>query len=417
MTIRRILSLYTSFTGVLMMIIALALCVSCVHIEEVGDSYKRTVLVYIAADNNGLTGAANSNLLSMKKSLKIGIKDANLLVFVDKEGAKPMLLRMHDGRQDTLIVYKEMDSSKPAVLSYVIDYVRENWQADYYGLVLWSHGTGWIPTSQLHFVAPNFNYIQSRDGSHGGTSVLKYQRYASEGTKAFAWEDKYNQTPPYSCMELDDLAKVIPDGMFDYIVFDACYMGNVEVAYALRHKARYIVSSCYEIVDQGLPYKNVTCDLLKGNLIKICRDFYSYYYDYQSGWERMAGISLVKTDQLDSLAHCFRKIVAERKDIIPKINVAEIQHFDRFRNHVFYDLEDFVDKIGTNDEFKKEFHRQLEECIPFKKSTPYIFPDNIDSIKVEKYCGLSVYIPVSKYEASGLNDDYRKTEWSIDTDY
>lgn len=415
MTIRRLLSLHTRLAGALMMIIALALPVSCIQTEELGDSFKRTVLVYIAADNN-LYSVANSNILSMSNSLNRGMRDANLLVFVDKRSTRPLLLHLHDGDIDTLITYSEMDSSNPAVLGQVIDYVRENWEADYYGLVLWSHGTGWLPTSQLHFVAPNMGYTQSRDGSgHEVSSVLEYQRYP-RGTKAFAWEDKKGHTPPYSCMEIDELADVIPDGMFDYIMFDACYMANVEVAYALRHEARYIISSCCEIVDLGFPYHIVTRDLMSGNLMKVCREF-SSYYNGMSGWDQMGAVSLVKTDQLDSLARCFRKIVSQDKEYIADMDVSEIQRFDRFRNHVFYDLEDFVVKLGTSEANLKEFRQQMARCVPYSSSTPYFFQNSLDVFKIDSYCGLSVYIPLSKYESSGLNADYRKTEWSRDTDY
>jgi hypothetical protein len=65
----------------------------------------------------------------------------------------------------------------------------------------------------------------------------------------------------------------------------------------------------------------------------------------------------------------------------------------------------------------------LDRCVPFKISTPYIFPGEYEEIKVDKYCGLSVYVPLSKYDkginqgAPTLNDDYRKTGWSRATGY
>ena len=76
-----------------------------------------------------------------------------------------------------------------------------------------------------------------------------------------------------------------------------------------------------------------------------------------------------------------------------------------------------MDKLGASKEYKDEFRAQLDRCVPYKVSTPYIFPGEYDSIKVEKYCGLSVYIPMRKYEAEGLNDKYRETEWCLDTGY
>jgi len=398
----------------LCMVAMLPLTVSCIETDKADNTILRTVLVYVAGDNN-LSNIANSNIYSMNGNISNGTDNQNLIAFVDRKDVPPALLYIHDAKIDTLKKYPERDSSDPAILREVIEYVHDRYKSESYGLILWSHGTGWIPTAQLHYVAPNMKYAQARDG---GTDDRMNGPFAQEdpATKAFAWEDRKGETPAYSCMDLNELADAIPEGIFDFIAFDACYMGCVEVLYALRNKADYLISSCYEIVSYGFPYHIVTHDYLNGSLMKACREFF-VYYNSMTGWEKMAGISLVQTDGLDSLASCFKKIVAEHKDTIADMNVGNIQYFDRFNNHVMYDLEDFVDKLGTSKENLTEFRLQLERCVPYKISTSYIFPGDREQIEVNTYCGMSVYIPLRKYEASGLNDDYRQTEWSIDTGY
>ena len=379
----------------MLVVSAIIMLNSCIFNSEVEHKINRTVLVYIGADNN-LSNTANSNIYSMNSCISSGMDNYNLLVFVDRKDVAPALLHIHNFKIDTVAKYPERDSSDPMILQEVIDNVLENWKAEHYGLVMWSHGTGWLPTNMLHYVAPNMKY--------------------SPKHRAFSWEDRKGQTPAYSCMELEGLAEAIPDDVFDFIVFDACYMGNVEVAYALRNKAPQIVSSCYEIVSYGFPYHIVTRDLLNGNVLKSCNEFYRYY-NSMNGWEQMAGISLVKTEGLDSLARCFRKIIAEYGDTIQTLDPSGIQCFDRFTNHVFYDLEDFVETICQDSDYMNEFRLQLEQCVPYHISTPYIFPGDKEEIKVNSYCGLSVYIPLPEYEASGLNAAYRQTEWSDYTDY
>lgn len=400
--------------GGLLCLMGLLLLSSCINNGRINKNKNRTVLIYIGGDNN-LSNIANSNIYSMNSCISNGMENANLLVFVDRKGVAPALLHIHNFKIDTIAKYPERDSTDPMVLHEVIDDVVNNWKSEHYGLVLWSHGTGWIPTGQLHYVAPNMNYVQSRDGSsRERVNEARLDPFAP--TKAFCWEDRKGETPPYNCMDLDELAEAIPDNVFDFIVFDACYMGNVEVVYALRNKADYIVSSCYEIVSYGFPYHIVTRDFMNGNLLKSCNEFYDYYNSMTS-WEQMAGISLVKTDELDSLARCFRHIVYEKGGDVADMDVSNVQCFDRFTNHVFYDLEDFVNKLEPSQELLTEFKQQLERCVAFKKSTPYIFPGDYDQIKVNSYCGLSVYIPLRKYDSSGLNDEYRKTQWSNYTDY
>lgn len=380
---------------------ALLFMVACERTQDLRTDTTKTLLVYMAADNN-LTYQASRNINLMRSSMGTDLEFANLLVYVDRQGLKPALLHIHDYRIDTIRVYDELDSTDPAVLKEVIDDVVNNWKAESYGLLLWSHGMSWIPEPQMHAVAGNQGWTSMRDGPR---------------TKTFATENLPNDA--YTCMELDELADAIPDGVFDFIAFDACYMGSVEVAYALRNKAQYIVSSSCEIIDEGFPYETVTRDFINGNLLKMCSEFYSAY-NRKGGWYQTASISLVNTYGLDSLARCFKKIVATHKAEIPTLDVSDIQRFDRFKKHVMFDLEDFVDKLGTNRDDLMEFRLQLEKCIPYKNSTPYIcsrYPDDPDGIKMVSFCGLSVYIPLEAFEASGLNDDYRDTEWCRDTGY
>lgn len=406
--------------ALLIIAVVSAIVSSCIENNKIDNTFKRTVLVYLAGDNN-LSNVAQNNIFSMNSSIRNENDNANLLAFVDRVDNPPVLMHIHNGVRDTLVKYDELDSTDPNVLSDVIEYMVEHFQSESYGLVLWSHGTGWLPTSQLHFVAPNMGYVQSRDGQSPYLSAADGVRdpFSADmvaDTKAFAWENRAGQKPTYKCMELDEMVSAIPDDVFDFIAFDACYMGCVEVIYALRHKANYIISSCYEVVNTGFPYHIVTRDLLNASLMKVCREFHTYYNSL-SGWERMAGISLVKTDGLDSLANCFGKIMADFKDSVPNLGEKSVQYFDRFTNHVFYDLEDLVDKLGVGKEHLMEFRMQLERCVPYKVSTDYIFPSDREQIKVDKYCGMSVYIPFGKYEESGLNSDYRATEWSKVTDY
>lgn len=379
----------------------LLIMVSCEKTYDLRNVTTKTVLVYMAADNN-LSSHARSDINLMRSSMGVDLDYANLLVFVDRQGLKPALLHIHDYRIDTIRVYDELNSADASVLKDVINTVTDNWKAESYGLVLWSHGMAWIPEPQMHAIADNHQWAPMRTGPR---------------TKTFASEDLPNNK--YTCMEIDELADAIPDGVFDYIAFDACYMGSIEVAYALRKKARYIVSSSCEIVDDGFPYERVTRDFINGNLLKMCSEFYSAYYN-KGGWNQTASISLVDTYGLDSLARCFKKIVAAHKNEIDTFNISKIQHFDRFNKHVMFDLEDFVDKLGTDKTDLREFRLQLDKCVLYKNNTPYIcsdYPDDPNGIKMISFCGLSVYIPLSVYDSFGLNDDYRDTEWSRDTGY
>lgn len=42
-------------------------------------------------------------------------------------------------------------------------------------------------------------------------------------------------------MSLQDFASAIPDGQFNFILFEGCFMAGLEVAYELKDKTQYIV--------------------------------------------------------------------------------------------------------------------------------------------------------------------------------
>ena len=399
---------------------ALVLPTSCIMKDVADETVRKVVLVYMASEAFSSYSFANKNIEWMQHSLGSGMDNAALVVYVDKAGLKPCLLNVRRGRTrrdlglDTLKIYNEMNSADPDVLRLVIDEVKQLYPCNSYGLVLWSHGTGWIPQSHLKNTELGWSAPKRGDGDDmprnlefdfdGGTKAILVDRTWQGGVASDTW------------MDISDLAGALHDHEFDYIAFDACYMANVEVLYALRNKTDYIISSGIEIWGDGFPYFSLTRDLINKNLVKVCESYYQYYSsDY---YEPMAGISLVRTSGLDSLARCFRKIVSGNDSIghMADSVASKIQSYDWFKNHLFYDLEDFVDKLDT--EYLSEFRLQLDECVMYKNHTPEIFPHtSAKRRELKEYCGMSVFIPLDRFGDMGLNDAYRETEWSRDTNY
>lgn len=401
--------------------------VSCIN-NQIADIDSRTVLVYMAADNN-LWQNATSNILAMKNSLHEGMYESHLIVFADITGKKPMLLEVTSRSVDTIKVYNDLDSTSPEVMRSITEYVTNIWKSDSYGLVLWSHGTGWIPEAYTKYALYDLGYRSQirntqADSSQLGSSYLGSEFDLESGrTKAFGRKDRTaGGRTTYTWMDIPDLASGLPDNVFDFILFDACYMASIEVLYQLRNKANYIISSCYEIWSDGMPYQNITLNMMRGKLFSVCQSYYDYYNSMVPDM-RMAGISVVSTSGLDSLARCFSKIVSESADRIANYNISSIQTFDWFNNHLFFDLKDVADSLNTP--YTAEFDSQLARCVPYSVSTAYIFPeDSRKSRPINRYCGISTYIPLVKYDTwgksengEGLNEAYRKLDWSIDTGY
>ena len=93
-------------------------------------------------------------------------------------------------------------------------FLNSQYQADSYGLVYWSHGDGWLPYPL-------------------GT-----------GTR-WVGQDKGNGDNRMNISEFVEILRTAP--RFDFILFDACLMLSVEVAYELRDYTDYCIGSPTEI--------------------------------------------------------------------------------------------------------------------------------------------------------------------------
>lgn len=343
---------------------------------------KRTLLVYIAGDNN-LSSDGEQNIKNILKGAQDAHLDkGNLLVYFDSADNVPLLLKVKASsngqfKTDTLQVYSEQNSLNVGVMNGIINDVVSSFPAESYGLILWSHGLAWFPEDL--------------------TGMLR----------SFG-DDKGKQ------MEIEELAAAIPDHTFDFILFDACYMGSMEVVYELRNKAKYIIASPTEIFSNGFPYQDIIGPLFADtpDLVQVCLSFYDFY-NQQSGLYRSGTVSLSSTAEVEQLAEMVREIVNDNKEAIAGLSVDEVQKLDyiSYRYHLLYDFDDFISHIATAEQYER-FKQLLSEVVIFSKSTPkatYGISGN-PQVALEHFSGLSVYIPQADYPR--LNNWYTvHTAW------
>jgi len=162
-----------------------------------------------------------------------------MLVYKHLSGSNPELIRLYrdaSGKavEDIVAVYQDQNSATPLVLRSVLNKMKSIFPADDYGLILWSHATGWLPEGYY-----------SKTKTPG---VFFTDPYA-DIVKSFG-EDRGTE------MEITELKDALPFE-FEFIIFDCCFMGGIETAYELRDKAEYIVASPTEILATGFPYDKV----------------------------------------------------------------------------------------------------------------------------------------------------------------
>lgn len=147
------------------------------------EKVTRTVLAYIMADNS-LSGFASIDIDEMMKGMEaVDASLYNLLVYVDdasREGSQsykfPTLYRLSKDKngnvvKETVKEYKEQVSTDPAVMQEVLKRAFTEYPAESYGLVLWSHGEGWIPNPLPLAKQASTRWVG--EDTTGGTTYLR----------------------------------------------------------------------------------------------------------------------------------------------------------------------------------------------------------------------------------------------------
>lgn len=367
---------------------------SCQHSDPVAPEKedKRVVLIYMAADNN-LSSYSEENL----KLVLRGMEKANgrMVIYVDSRNDVPHLLTIKGGRGcvlDTLEIYPEENSASAEVLSRVIEDTKERYPSDSYGLILWSHGMGWLPA--------DYSFPRSSFQLQKSNHFLQ--------TKFFSTDEHIGESSYMGCMEVKDLSEALSSD-FDFILFDACFMSAIEVLYELRMKTNYFIVSPAEVIANGFPYDKIT-PLLWGkeeDLKQICGEFYNFYNTHpdtkREGWQS-ATIALIKAEELEPLMASAREILQGRIGF-NELNVWSYPLSDNSLPDVFFDLGDYIRQVATEAQWTF-FQKQLNRTVIYKAATPTFF---FEPIPATKYSGLSTYIPLSQW--SQMNRQYQTLSW------
>ena len=209
-------------------------------------------------------------------------------------------------------------------------------------------------------------------------------------------------------MSVTEFASGIPFHL-DYLLFDMCFGGGMEVVYALRDKANYIGVSPAEVLADGMyDYTKLIGFLFNGSSPDLRGLFVDSFekYNKQSGQYRSATVTLVRTEGLERLASVCKDLVSRYSDAIAHAPVSQIQGYFRQNRHYFYDLEDTFAKCGASSEDMAVLRNAIDGSIVYKNATPSFL--NVFDIKT--YSGYSIYLPCAG--TSLLDSYYKDEEWN-----
>jgi hypothetical protein len=366
---------------------------------------KRNILFYIGGDNDLL-----SETYQKINQVRAGWNPCKgeMIIYADQRNKGACLLRVNETKDaagyyglDTIAKYGAENSADAGTLNRVINKIVQDYPADSYGMIFFSHASGWLPKGTLN--SPRSLVIDDGDG-------VKYE------------------------MEYDDFASAIPDKQFDFILFEACLMADVMSMYELRNKAEYVLASSAEIVSPGFEpvYKNEIMRLYdtKNDIKSVVSGFGQSYYDHIiSSYPEIsdvcsATLSLIKTDEMEALAAVTKSVLngteMDEKNVTP---LSDIQWFDRpgklGRNPYcrYFDFAHTIEKLMPEAD-RRAFNEQIEKTVVWKVATKRFLlngsnesPNFVeyDGFFIERHSGLTTYISQDVYPV--LNSAFKGSSW------
>jgi hypothetical protein len=278
---------------------------------------KWTFMVYMAGDNN-LSTAGDKDLDEMRQ---VGsTPEVNIVVQFDNAGdhGTNRYRVLSGGQPDRVMSLGETDSGDPKTLNEFIAWTAQQYPAERYALVLWSHGSAWEPAEIDKIArsvnAPNYNSKEAADRSASTmgkvifrTSLERIFQLPTSGERAICVDDGTGHS--LDTLELEKVLAKAKDTLgqqIDLLGMDACLMSNIEVAFQVQPYVKYMVASEESEPNDGWPYERVLRHLVEDPDLTtaqaaehIVRDYIRSYIDrgYQGDVTQTA-LDLGRVDEL-----------------------------------------------------------------------------------------------------------------------
>lgn len=390
------------------------------------------------------------------------MKDERIMVFMATSEREAVLfeLKKQNGRcfTDTLQRYSDRPFTSRQWLTSLFSEVMTLAPASRYGMVVGCHGLAWVPVqgqrnapkrlgSQEKIDEEDNLYKEERIDEEN--NLYKKERIDKEGLYKEEKIDKegvpndlmhfevqgpvttrfIGGTYPETQIETTDLADAMADAGFhtEYILFDACYMSSVEVAYELKDVTHYLIASPTEVLSYGFPYITMGKHLLgTPNYKGIVDSFISFYSSYNLPYGTVA---VTDCTQLDALAAIAQQInaaaeeptnAASAKQINAaaegKLNTATsgknapngVQIMDGYNPTLFYDLGHLMSLKNAGTVLTAAFAEQLDKTVPYKGHTGQYFTALKDApVDIKHYSGLNT----SQGSLNHMADRLSETAW------
>lgn len=333
--------------------------------SETGN--EATILVYMVGEND-LSDYMETNISNMMKGYELASTKANILIYKDIDEQPKLYLIDKTGngtpRKSLIKTYSDQMAVDPEVMKNVINEVFQKYPAQHKALILSSHADGSL--YQSNTISKRSFGMEKKNGIYYGMNVTDIK-------------DALDNTP-----------------YLDVLMFDACMMANVEMAYELRDNAHYLLAAPNSVPAEGFPYHKIMSDLLKmdeESLKKVLDGYMYYFHNNDADWDDFVAVSLTDLTKMDQVAVeidslCRVDGVAQRVNNLFSNGIQMYEY-----GYELYDCGNWVDSIGNGSGQIQNVKNALDQAVVYKLHSDY------SSVS---YWG-TLRIPISDAKFSGLN--------------
>jgi len=364
---------------------------------------KQTILVFYpwtgSQSSTGLLGYLQNNIDSICDGIidRKGLNNSRVLVFLSDKYNHSMLYDLQYNattKSVDRVPLKEYEGASYASAEGIADILNEvktKASALNYALIVGVHGCGWTYASDWsrypYYARPSVT--RPRDNNFSG---IQFGPDPNAPLTRFFGSVSLAE----NAMDISTLAEGIRESglKMQYILFDACYMSNIETAYELKDVTNYMIASGSEIMAAGLPYRSMWSYLNSAtpNYSSIVSTSVNFYKNNSSA--PFCNLAAIDCRQVEKLAGVMKEINAQYQ-LSASVSLDSIQHLDGFRPNLFYDLETYVDSLHPSGYLLDQFKSQLKLTIKASDHTEeaYTCIYSSDSFKIKNYCGITISDP------------------------
>lgn len=355
------------------------------------EQVDRTILIY-AINKSSLASDFSDDYNEIISALgKIDLSSCRLLLYKtesDEECALYSSKKVEEVpgyRLEKIKSYKRRTTSTdPDRIAEVIDYTLSLCPESRHDLIFWGHGSSWVPGFSGHEIPD-----QSANNKH------------------YAYGGEYPYTGDYSTnwAELDELAYAVPDGKFDTIWFDCCYMSSIEVIYELKDKCNYFVGYPTEVWAYGMDYSKILPIIFEKDrdLTLAAKEFYNSYKIINEP----VTVAVLDMKNVETIASLASEIIRHGDE---RPSISKLLNYSRMKGYPFYDFFQFFSEtavVNDCDQYVESLREAMNKLVIYHAESDMNFSkyswdtSNISGISTHFYKGL----------ATDAEEYYRTLSW------